>query len=116
MKKRIFQSDRRFQVWQYTVSHGQLLIRSTKEGGHETQVDVLFKNVRALNIPVTFDGLAIERDQSMGGDSFDVSGEKWAGTIIAGAVAWDETSAEHFEESRLLSLSQPPAARGRPEP
>jgi hypothetical protein len=35
----------RFQWWAYTVSHGQLLLRRTKEPEHPTRADVLFKDV-----------------------------------------------------------------------
>jgi hypothetical protein len=40
--------DRPFQVWAYTVSHGQLLLRSPSDKEYRTQVDVLFKNVSAM--------------------------------------------------------------------
>ncbi len=39
--------DRRFQLWAYTVSHGSLLLRSTKTDDEPTRVDVLFRNVKA---------------------------------------------------------------------
>jgi hypothetical protein len=50
---------RRFQVWKYEVGHKQLLLRSTKALGTPTRIDVLFKNVGAVHLPMSFDGLSI---------------------------------------------------------
>ncbi len=46
---------RRYKVWEYTVSHSQLLLRSPREDGYPTRIDVLFKGVSFLQLPVWFD-------------------------------------------------------------
>ena len=37
--------DRRFQLWEYRVSHGALLIRSPKGPDSETNIDLVFSGV-----------------------------------------------------------------------
>lgn len=48
---------RRYVLWEYTVSHGQLLLRSARDNDNPTRIDVLFKDVGFLHMP---DGLDIE--------------------------------------------------------
>jgi len=110
--------DRRFQVWLYTVSHGQLLLRSVKDSSHHTQVDVLFKNVAAMSLPTQFQGLLVI---DSGADSraaltlglgelgkegrklFRLSGDGWEGGVIAGIVVSSEGDADYYDESRLIA-------------
>lgn len=117
----ILSYSRRFQLWSYTVSHGQLLLRSTKESEHAThatQVDVLFKNVGMICIPALFDGLtvtsvsvdelsanglAVTARSSKGRKCFKLEGDDWRGSIIASLVAWSEEDAEYYDETKLLS-------------
>jgi hypothetical protein len=46
--------DRPFQVWAYSVSHSQLLLRSPSDKEHRTRVDLLFKNVTAMLLRETY--------------------------------------------------------------
>jgi hypothetical protein len=105
--------NRRFQLWSYSVSHAQLLLRSTKDDQHQTQVDVLFKNVRLMCLPVTMDGLTITNStfadlaaqgatEALGGDCFRLDGSYWRGSVVAGVVVWNETEDEFHMESKLL--------------
>jgi hypothetical protein len=75
------ESDRHFQAWRYEVGHAQLLLRSVKDDHHASRVDVLFKGVKAIDLPTKFDGFQIERD----GDQYAVSGVGCSGRVIAGA-------------------------------
>ena len=52
--------DRRFQVWSYSVSHRLLLLWSTKSAEHPSQVDVLFEDVRAMELATTLLALRID--------------------------------------------------------
>lgn len=54
-----FQSKRRFELWRYTVSHGQLLLRSNKSNEHSTRVEILFKGVHAMNLCSLMRGISI---------------------------------------------------------
>jgi len=114
----IVQFEREFQLWMYSVSHGQLLLRSTKDEKFQTQVDVLFKNVSFIQIPVLFAGLVIsevrkEEFQALNLSPgllsilerrcFKLEGETWRGLIVAGNICWSEDDAEHFAESKLVA-------------
>ena len=105
---------RDFQVWEYVVGHRQLLIRSTKAAGLLTRVDVLFKDVAAINLPTTFAGLTVseasERDSAhaelqlgsstvRGEKLFMVHGSNYKGYILAAAVAWHEDEGEYNDPS-----------------
>ncbi len=54
------QSDRAFQIWTYSVSHGQLLVRSPKSKKYPTNVDVSFFGVKLIDLSTGFIGLTIE--------------------------------------------------------
>ncbi|MGW5570410.1 hypothetical protein ACWEVD_04345 [Nocardia thailandica] len=56
----LFRSDRSFSVWAYTVSHGQLLLRSdVGRNGNGTTIDILFKPVKAMKLQHRYEGLRI---------------------------------------------------------
>jgi hypothetical protein len=116
----IFHSDRFFQLWYYTVTHGQLLLRSVKSESDKTQVDLFFKNVKFVGVPVllksmrvmeidprTIDSDLWSRDlfSSVEGRYFQLSGDGWKGLVVAGFFDWDESEKEHYEESSFLSSS-----------
>ncbi len=56
----LFRSDRTFQVWSYSVSHGQLLLRSPKDQEHKTRIDLLFSETKLINLPVVLRGIEIK--------------------------------------------------------
>lgn len=114
MTQPIVSFSRKFQVWSYTVSHAQLLIRSTKDGQHPTQVDVLFKNVNGVLLPTLFDGLTIteatcseleglRETLPKSSKCFKLEGSNWHGAVAAGVVVWVENEAEYYADSTLLS-------------
>ncbi|AKU94336.1 hypothetical protein AKJ09_01000 [Labilithrix luteola] len=57
--------DRDFQVWEYQISHGQLLIRSPKAPAtgtspeRRTNVDLIFLGVEYMSLPRVFRGLTL---------------------------------------------------------
>ena len=59
MSEEIISFQRRFQVWLYLVGHGQLLLRSNRSEKFSTRIDVLFKNIAAMELPTVFDGLSV---------------------------------------------------------
>ena len=118
MKSLIVRFDRKFKVWLYEIGHGQLLLRSTKDEHHSTQIDVLFKNVDLIHIPTYFSKLIISEMsenefQSLGlsigllppidQKYFRLEGDNWQGVIAAGYVGWLEEDASHSAESKLIS-------------
>lgn len=59
--------DRNFQVWEYQVSHQQLLVRSPKapatgtEPERRTNVDLVFLGVDYMCLPAWFRGLSLDQ-------------------------------------------------------
>ena len=49
-------SKRTFKLWDYNVSHNQLLIRSPKNEDINSNIDLKFVGVSYLNIPTLFEG------------------------------------------------------------
>jgi hypothetical protein len=110
----LLNSQRHFQVWEYTVGHRQLLLRSVKATGIPTRIDILFKNVAAIDLRTTLDGLTISEateDQKINPklqrDSeivykrkvFIVRGSNFEGYVVAGALAWHEDEGEYDDPS-----------------
>lgn len=60
MTTEIINSKRFFQLWSYSVSHTELLFRSTKSTEYSTRIDVLFKGVKEFHLPTTAQGLLIK--------------------------------------------------------
>jgi hypothetical protein len=58
-----FASSRRFQLWEYQVSHGSLLIRSPRGPGRETNIDLLFDGVELISCPRMLRGLELVEPQ-----------------------------------------------------
>lgn len=52
--------DRRFQLWEYRVSHGSLLIRSPKGPKADSNVDLIFVGVDYLAVPHTLEGVVVD--------------------------------------------------------
>ena len=52
--------DRDFKIWNYSFSYSQLLLRSVPKSDQDLRVDVLFSNVRRMNVSAKFSGLSIE--------------------------------------------------------
>jgi hypothetical protein len=55
-----FQSNRTFRLWDYHVSHDQLLLRSAKTESHPHNLDVVFVGVEYVRMPTHLKGLDIE--------------------------------------------------------
>jgi hypothetical protein len=117
-KRSLFRSERKFSVFSYGISHGPLLLRSGKTAEHRTRIDVLFQDVRALEIRAWFDGLEItevDRDYLDGFRSnplemleqpglkvFALDGKGWQGFVVAGGVLLHEDEADFMDPSELL--------------
>ena len=51
--------NRDFQLWEYKVSHGQLLIRSPKDELHSKNLDLIFRGVQFISSPRHFRGIVL---------------------------------------------------------
>jgi hypothetical protein len=122
MSDAIISFQRRFEVWLYIVSHGQLLLRSNRSEKFSTRIDVLFKDVAAMALPTAFDELSIaEVSTDVARDLnvqlgvwrlerrkvFAIRGANFRGYVVAGAVFWHEDEGTHSDPSYFESLRIP---------
>lgn len=117
MKAMILESERMFLIESYAASHGMLLLRSNRTNTVATTIDVLFRDVRAMDIRAWTEGLKIELhpDDSLeshpskplemlqrGQNVYRLSGHGWTGFVIASRVDSKEgTSAPNGPEGLL---------------
>jgi hypothetical protein len=115
MPAEIINSKRFFQLWSYSVSHSELLFRSTKSTENPTRIDVLFKGVKEVHLPTTSMGLSIteasdadirrlctsRQSPSFGKDLkvFTVQGSDFVGYIAALIALCHEDEGEYHEPS-----------------
>ncbi len=107
--------ERVFQVWAFTVGMNRLLLRSTKSESDVTRIDVLFQNVKWIELPTRLDGLVVtkaghRREVEIiektdlrpveGTVFFDIASSGRTGFVVAGVVVEDEDEGEYFEPSR----------------
>jgi hypothetical protein len=118
MDPAVIRFQRPFQVWQYLISHGQLLLRSTRSASLESRVDVLFKDVAAMLLRTAYEGLTIrhptdeERELIVRltgltqgrGRTFYVVDSLPIGFVVAGSVTWAEDQLDYSEPSTLIPL------------
>lgn len=107
---------RRFQLWAYTVSHRQLLLRSNSSEQHASRCDVLFKNVAWVNLPTLIDDLRIEvaptheLSPSLAELGEELSGRlvhlirtrSGNGYVVAGSVTYAEDDGAYDDPSTLF--------------
>ena len=55
-----FFSNRIFVLFSFSMSHGLLLLRSSKTDDDPTRLDVLIQDVRAMEVRAWFEGIQIE--------------------------------------------------------
>jgi hypothetical protein len=113
MSTEIINSGRFFQLWSYTVSHSELLFRSTKSPEFTTRIDVFFKGVSEFHLPTTSHGLSIaeasdsdiqkvcslRKSPDHGSKLFRVQGRDFVGHVTALLVACHEDEGEYDEPS-----------------
>jgi len=59
MNKEIFKSGRYFTVFDYSVSHGQLLLRSDKIKGYKENIDIIFYDTTFVQLFTMLYGVSI---------------------------------------------------------
>ena len=115
------QSTRTFQVWSYSVSHSQLLLRSNRTGELGTRAEVLFKGVGAIQLPTVIHGLEISElpieqaptsvkdllkdEDELGRRLYAVRSDGFTGYVVAIAVFHVEDDGEYFTPSSLYDPS-----------
>jgi hypothetical protein len=105
-----------FQLWLYTVSHGQMLFRSTKSRLHNSRIDLFFKNVKLIDVPVFINSVVIDEvarcelsSDKTGGIPFHaadrfflIRAKERNGLVVAGFFDWIEDDGEHYEDSKFM--------------
>lgn len=114
--KTIFRSDRHFFLLSYDAGHGLLLWRSPKSDSARTRCDIMFYDVRAMELRITTESITITEVslddlaclQSQPRDLFEpgliaynIHGPSWSGFVLAGRVKTAEDDGEIFERSTL---------------
>lgn len=110
--KIVIDDSGRVQVWLYTVSHGQLLLRRPKDLNHPRRLELLFKDVIEVHLVRSFINLRVVE---MGRDKFDLSssvpelhrifkltGDNAVGYVVAGVVVFAEDDLEYYDPSPLI--------------
>ena len=113
----LFQSDRRFILVSYAASHGLLLFSSPKTEVHNTRLDLLFQDVRAMELRNWFHGISVfeagiaylEGARSAphplmerGNVIYALRGEAWDGYVVGGVLKWLEWDGDVTDRSALL--------------
>ncbi|WP_350281342.1 hypothetical protein [Kribbella sp. HUAS MG21] len=113
----LFSSDRQFEVWVYTVSHSQLLLRARADDEHTTTLDVLFKPVDAVRLRMSYDGLTVrcadqtERTEVLLEQQIPEPGQGVrvlkldGGYVVCGALGWLEDDRDGRAPSDLASFA-----------
>lgn len=65
----VVRSERRFELWLYTASHSQLLIRSRYDPASTERIEVLFKGVEWMALPSDLSGLAVTQLSAAAGSA-----------------------------------------------
>jgi hypothetical protein len=124
--KLVYESDRLFSIFGYSISHGLLLLRCGKSNeAPATRVDILFQDVRAMEIRAWFKGIRIEEVDDPhfldgqrskpaemiepGNKIYALISAGWRGFIVGGIVRFNEDDGEFFGQSALVS--DPPVKR-----
>jgi hypothetical protein len=101
---------RPFEVWQYSVRHSTLMLRSLDFSvDPPSRVDVVFANVHRMYVRSGYDSLSVvEYDPDVPDPIFGVASENGAkmfvinsgeGFVEAGGFAWHEDSGDHHAPS-----------------
>jgi hypothetical protein len=109
-----YQSDRFFELWKFTASHGQLLLRANNTNVATTRVEILFKGVLVLNLTARLKGLSIDAEQRLqvrdflgsidiGGRNFyRVATADFTGYVVAASFYVHEDDLDYDAPSALL--------------
>ena len=122
LPKEVFASDRAFSFFSYTMSHGLLLLRSGKTNEQHTRIDILFSDVRAMEVRSWFTGIVIREVApdhvanqpskpgkiiEIGNRVYSLESSGWEGFVVAGIVNTCEDEGGLLARSPLLGPEIP---------
>ncbi len=117
MTRSNFKTKRRFTLVSYNAGHGLLLFRSGKTSEHPTRLEILVKDVRAMEVRCWSNGIRIEEVGleyllgfksnptevvEVGNRVYSVRGEGWEGFIVGGVMLTHEDNEDFGSGSPLL--------------
>lgn len=114
----MFSSDRYFQLMSYEQGHGMLLFRSAKRRRDAlTNIDVLFTDVRVVELRAWTEGLSVEKVDAAsvidapshptdlietGNRVYALRGTGWQGFVVGGSMHTLEDDTEEWEPTKLI--------------
>lgn len=115
-------TGRSFKLWDYSPTHGQLLLRSATSRSHEKNLDLKFWGVEWIHLdrlipdlairesnPESFPHLLADREFSSSVKIFEMLGESSRSLIAAAGYEQEENDLDPFRSS--LSFSESPVRR-----
>lgn len=106
-----YSSPRSFQIWLYATGHSQLLLRSNKDKPDEKRINILFKDVLYISLPVSAKNISIDiasedkaRELNVNKNSlanrnvYHVEYAGGHGHIVAGSLFVSEDEGEFFDK------------------
>ena len=103
----LFRSTRRFQLWEQTVSHGQLLFRATRKGP-DPRIDLLFKPVRVMRLHTAYDGLVVRLAEQSGSTyRFELESGDIRDFVVTYAFGWHEDNGAYGDPSEFAESLAP---------
>ena len=118
MHKQVCEFKRKFQIFGFSCTHGILLLRSAKTKADSTRIDILFTDVRSLELRTFIEPLLIvEVDPSEsanrstkpnetmehGHKIYFLKSRDWSGCLVAGACRWHTDDLEFGCPSSLTA-------------
>jgi hypothetical protein len=61
MEKEVFKSERYFTLFDFLISHGQLLLRASKDDDYNKNIDIIFYDVKFLQLATHLKGVSIKQ-------------------------------------------------------
>ena len=114
----LYASTRIFHLYSYGVSHGLLLLRSCKSETDPLRVDILFQDVRAMELRTWFEGIEIVEEEEAallagrpsrpvpmfdkGIRKYRLKGTGWEGFVVGGNVSFLEDDGAFDDPSGLI--------------
>ncbi|MER7132056.1 hypothetical protein [Streptosporangium saharense] len=114
--QKIVEWYRKFQVWQYSVSHSTLLLRSVNIVGSSTRIDAVFAGVELMRIRPMYNELIIfrveddEKEVMLAGEPKEVIRKSLFllngkdSYVVAGGFSWHEDAGDHHTPSKFGPL------------
>ncbi|WP_157868473.1 hypothetical protein [Streptomyces caatingaensis] len=114
--QKVISWERKFQVWQYSVSHSVLLLRSFHPQKYTTRIDVAFPAVTLMHLQPSYETLSVrqateeERLRILGATAEKITHgnlfllNEGEGYVHAADFSWHEDSGDHHTPSSFGPL------------